>query len=334
MYCEKMVVDMHIYIDESGNFLIPKVTKSKVSCIGALIVPAIQKEEIFDRFKEIKKKWGYTSEIKGSQLNEYQISEIIDFLSGYNILLEISAIDNGSHTLEQVNEFKKEQASRILNSVKIIKSESIKNWIYEIYLNISKLSNQLFLQLVTKNELIRNVIQSILIYYVIKFPFELKEFNWNIDAKDTNITNYEDVWKNTILPYLKFCSQLNPFIFIKEANYEYFNNFYSCGPNQNKIDLKKLMENINFINSVDNEGIQIIDILTNAFTRAMNNNLSENGWENIGKLILKKSYCKQKSLSLICLDNHTSTIDNTIKNNHYNKVEKIIESKTVKVFKY
>lgn len=227
MYCEKMVVDMHIYIDESGNFLIPKVTKSKVSCIGALIVPAIQKEEIFNRFKEIKKKWGYTSEIKGSQLNEYQISEIIDFLSGYNILLEISAIDNGSHTLEQVNEYKKEQASRILNSVKNIKSESIKNWIYEIYLNISKLSNQLFLQLVTKNELIRNVIQSILIYYVIKFPFELKEFNWNIDAKDTNITNYEDVWKNTILPYLKFCTQLNPFIFIKEANYEYFNNFYS-----------------------------------------------------------------------------------------------------------
>ncbi|MGA9767916.1 MAG: hypothetical protein WBV94_02680 [Blastocatellia bacterium] len=71
---------MHIYIDESGSFIIPKSRKPKVSCVAALVIPSSKNEEVLNEFIKISSAWGLgTDEIKGSKLDEARIAEIISF---------------------------------------------------------------------------------------------------------------------------------------------------------------------------------------------------------------------------------------------------------------
>ena len=39
-----------------------------------------------------------------------------------------------------------------------------------------------------------------------------------------------------------------------------------------------------------NPGLQLVDILANAFTRAMNDRLRRDGWENLGRLMIRERH--------------------------------------------
>ncbi len=71
---------MYIFIDESGLFNIQQ-QPNKVSCVAALVIPEEFAVTLFRRFKKLTKSWRNGSrEIKGSSLDESQVSAVIKLL--------------------------------------------------------------------------------------------------------------------------------------------------------------------------------------------------------------------------------------------------------------
>jgi len=98
---------MHIFIDESGNFVIPKDRRSKVSSVTALTIPDKHLQEITKKFIFLKSSWGYQDEIKSSKLTEKQVSDTIDLLRSYDILVDIICLDIGDHPVDIVEKYKR-----------------------------------------------------------------------------------------------------------------------------------------------------------------------------------------------------------------------------------
>lgn len=76
---------MHIFIDESGNFVITG-SIPKISSITALIIPDRYIDRLTKKFIELRKSWGYDREVKGSKLHEKQVSETIVLLRIHDVL--------------------------------------------------------------------------------------------------------------------------------------------------------------------------------------------------------------------------------------------------------
>jgi hypothetical protein len=148
----------------------------------------------------------------------------------------------------------------------------------------------------------------------------LSAFNWIIDAKNDclNITDYEKLWTTLISPFISSSKNLG---FHPEGNYSYFINEYriplgsvppprqTIEPPKNSlgyIDIKKIMEkSLEFKESKDENGLQLVDIISSCFSRAMNGNLKESGWSNLGSLFLKQN---PQSVSILTMGNEEKII--------------------------
>src|SRR5438105_2010509 len=102
---------MHIYIDESGIFNNPANKSNVASCVVALVIPSTRKVKLFKEFKALTSNWvGSGDEVKGRNLGEVQIASVVALLQRYDVILEITAIDLGLHTQDEITAFKKRQA--------------------------------------------------------------------------------------------------------------------------------------------------------------------------------------------------------------------------------
>ena len=91
---------MQIFIDESGPFVVPTVGSASVCCVSALVIPDADYAEIARRFEALKLEWGIQGkEAKGKELDEYQISAVIQMLGRYEVIFQTVAIDMGSQTV-------------------------------------------------------------------------------------------------------------------------------------------------------------------------------------------------------------------------------------------
>jgi hypothetical protein len=104
------------------------------------------------------------------------------------------------------------------------------------------------------------------------------------------------------MPALQSKSISEPFIQLIEADYSYSEKYYyepeelpehlkeafgNVKPFQG-IEIRDIYnKNLSFEQSQMNLGVQLADILTTSVRRAMNGHLKENGWGNIGKLMVQ-----------------------------------------------
>ena len=285
---------MKFFIDEAGVFVIPKNKKWAISCVGALCLPEQFLDSIFDGFEKLKKKWKKKGEVKGRKLNELEISELIDFLSQYNIMFEVSAIDMKMHSEKSLTKHRLIQAEKITENITREHQEPLIQALLKMQDEFKNLSNQLYCQEVCTFELLYNIVQKATLYYSQRLPVELSNFSWEIDAKNEKITPYEELWSKFLMPALQSKSFRNPFIQLKDksADYRYFDKFCdvaSSPPRHLKdaigevdpfyfININKIYgKNISFQQSHENTGIQLADILTTTVRRAMNGNLNKIG---------------------------------------------------------
>lgn len=293
---------MHIFIDESGNFVIPRDATSKVSSVTSLIIADEQLDKVLTDFCFLKKSWGEDGEIKGSQLTEKQISDTIALLRSHDVIVEISWLNVGHHATEKVDEYKIVQADKLVENVtKETHGKLAKD--LENYRQIMKgTSNQLFLQAMLTIDHILDVITFSTIYYSQRLPKELGDFVWIIDAKNssTGTTSFEDLWSTLILPF----SEANfTFKSLDGGDYSFFDEKYSVADEDisewrrsrmskgaaGGINAKKLLkEHLSFQDSKSLLGLQLVDIMSSAFTRAMNNTLKPKGWRHLGYLMLSR----------------------------------------------
>jgi len=135
--------------------------------------------------------------------------------------------------------------------------------------------------------------------YSLRKPKELESFKWIVDAKNSNITTAERIWKTLVLPLAQSRSFNEPLLMIKEGNYSYYYKNRKSGniPNylsehvqdkdpNNFTELNSVYSDIKFVDSKNNIGVQLADILITSIRRSMNGNLQKKGWKNFGNIIV------------------------------------------------
>ena len=186
---------MHIYIDESGTFAIPTVAKRSVSCVVALVLPSSEHGEILGEFDRIRSRWlPRAQEIKGRQLNEAQVAEVIAFLRRWDVLVEAVLIDTGIHSHQQITDVRIGQAEGLTKHITSEYPAASAQWLRGLGEILRGMSNQLFAQAFLTISLIENVLQIGSLYNCQRRPEELAEFHWVVDAKEAGITRYEYLW--------------------------------------------------------------------------------------------------------------------------------------------
>lgn len=311
---------MQIFVDESGIFTVPPQKRSSISCVSALIIPDESYSKVCDDFKALKTKWGFSlTKVKGRALDEPQIFEVISMLCNYDLLFETTAIDMGFQTNEGITRHKMRQAEKMTENLTPRHTPSFVASLKEAHTKLKKMTNQLYAQAVVSFNLICNVHQNAVLYYVQRKPQELGHFRWVIDAKDKKLTPYEDLWAKLLLPMLQAHFLREPLAMLKGADYSSFEQFchVADAPPEHLrkavgdarpfeyIDINGMMKDISFLTSDQDLGLQLVDILCNATQRAMNGKLKSSGWKNIGFLTVQAQKGSQE-VRLVGLTGKTS----------------------------
>ena len=334
---------MHIYIDESGSFTTPIILMPKISCVTALVLPSSHTDEILDGYLKIRASWGENEEIKGSKLNESQISQVIEFLSKYEVITEICAIDIGSHTNQDIANYQHFASLEITKNLTPKHSPKVISNVYKLRKRLANLSQPLAVQFFLTIALIQNLLKISTIYYAQTFPKELEKFNWFVDAKDETVTDYESLWSLLILPM----TVQETFYTVDDERFDYsyldrFSVKQNCFPTYLEhltenphsefegYDFKMIMqESFEFQDSKQHLGLQLVDIIANAFRRAMNKNLQKQGWKNLGKLFIKKP---SQIIQFVSLDLNLQSQGGTSKQRNF--FGYVIEEMKRKAFRY
>jgi hypothetical protein len=297
---------MHIYIDESGRFVPRGSTESRVSGIGALIVPSASIVDFEKDVREWKRNTrGHDAEIKGSSLTEVEASSFIALVSKHDVLFEACLIDAASHEPNDVAAFRAKQAAIIRGLLPADPLPSLEHEVSELTSRLERLSEQLFVQWFTTIVSFPRILEHALTYYCQRSPRELGSFAWRIDAKDRKITAMEQSWQELVGPLLQNLTSSAPLGAVEWGDYSYLRAFELTGPEADEIlaslppeqravaapplDTRALFADLQFQRSHDSLGIQAADMLLSILTRAFNATLREDGWSELGKLIIKRN---------------------------------------------
>lgn len=294
---------MKTYIDESGIFTIPPDGKIYTCCIGALVIPEHQEDLVFKNFRVLKRQWGdKNAEFKGSKLNESQVNDVIRMLSYTDCTFFSSIIDMSLEKEDEIEFHKIKQAENFTIDLEKMQHQSMKDDLKEVEGRIRALSNPNYIQMQLLTALVDKVKRNAVLYYVQRYPEMLGDFEWIIDAKNKNLTEYEKLWKKVVCGFLQTKSIREPTVACLDFDYSHMDKFLMDIPEYLKeygvlkenserrgFDLKKIMEKLRFEDSANNLGVQLVDILTTTVRRACNGTLQKSGWKDIGKLCVQKS---------------------------------------------
>jgi hypothetical protein len=285
---------MFIYIDESGSFVPPKTPKQTISVVGALLIPDVFREKLFNEYKKIR---GKKKEIKGNTLEEIKLTEVLLLLNRFDLAFIYCPIDLSNHTCRDIEKHRDLQANKLLDNVKDEFPLDYKNYMLQLKDRLSKLPAQLYAQLILNTFLIEAIINNGINYYCQRFPKSLSHFKFIIDRKDKKIkTEYEKLWTTMVKPLLQSQSITKPFVRVHEFDYSYFSKFHYAKnegptylqelygiPQKESINLNLFLENMKFLASEESCGLQLVDILVNAMRKALLGKLNK---ENLIRLSL------------------------------------------------
>jgi len=281
---------VHLFLDESGGFVVPAQPKLKIAAVGALVIPDEQLASVSAEFTRLLRQFGATRELKGSELTENQARGVISMLRNYDVVFDASAIDIGHETAESLRAHQCAQADKITESLTPDHQSALVAELNEFRRRLLALPLQLFVQARLTWLLIDRVIRVSTLYYVQARPAELGSFCWRFDAKEpSKVTQYEELWSTLLLPMLQTRSEADPYVMLQGADYSHFERFDMRaevnGEMKRVTDLRELFRDRDFVQSRDEIGVQLCDMLLSAFTRAFNGTL-QTGWEHLGRLMI------------------------------------------------
>jgi hypothetical protein len=301
---------MRIYIDESGNFQ-PEAAASRICCEAALAVPERFAPELLERFVALRKQWTDAPELKGSSLSDEQTTTVLKLLGEYDVMVQIGALDVGSHSSAAIKDFQQGQADGITNGITPEHNDNARQWAKGRRAQWLALSPQLATQLTVLLVTLEEVIQHVPNYYAQRIPDELGHFDWVLDPKDITPTPFEECWRKIVFPLLQTMSMDEPWARIDHDSFDYsaFNHFDMDIPayllphikergrtipeDGKGLDLGKLFrESLAFPDSKDTPGLQLVDIVASAYTKAMNGKLPPPVWRLLGPIMVHKGIGK------------------------------------------
>lgn len=290
---------MKIYIDESGSFSIDKRNKQySISCVVALVIPEIIENKLFSEFKvwkdKILLKYKISkNEIKGSKLDESDFRSLLSILAQFDILLEVDAIDLGLTADPEIEAHKADMAksharSNTGNNTNIRFKRDI----------TASLSNPNYVQALSTSSLVYKVLDIAINYYAQRSPQELSKIQWICDEKGVD---YENILTAIVMPLVQTDCLEKPIANVEGFDYSCFKEYIlgdECSilePLKSKsqkpsdfLNITAIMSDIKFMQSHNDVGVQIVDILASCAGRAMRGNLKFEGWKYLSSLIVKR----------------------------------------------
>ncbi|WP_422061074.1 hypothetical protein [Sphingopyxis sp.] len=311
---------MHIFIDESGTFTGVGADAPAVSTLGALIVATHRLPKLFRRYERLRvnlpKRKG---EVKGSQLNETQVAAVVDLLWKNGAIFCASMIDLADHTAKDIANHREKRGASLAANLTDGHTQELRDGVADLQKRMAGFSDQLYVQGAVTIDLLYKVMQEMIVYHCQRFPKELREFHWVVDAKDPAVvTDWEDWWSKTLVIWLQAMSLSKPGAMLPGGDYRHFERFFltelpaylhEVAPPPSAghpigVDLQ-LMYGESFRFSSDPEpGLELADIVTNALRRALVGNLGEQGWLPLRRLMIHRSEVYVSPVGLLSSD-HT-----------------------------
>ena len=285
---------MHIYIDESGQFIGRGNGPPKAAVVGSLVVPSYQRIALHRAYKKLRKSLrGGSGEMKGSSLNESEAVEVIELCRAFDVLLPIVIIDLASISEADVQTYRDGAAEKLLENLTRDHQPGMVHDIWLLSEALRRLSPQLFLQAFASMQLVKEVLETATLYYVQRSPGELGSFDWVVDAKDRTPTLAERTWSTILLPLMQTSSREKPMIMLAGADYSVFDTFtapilddYGRPTGRDGTDLRKVIgEHLRFSPSNAHLGLQIADNLVALVGRALNGRIAESAVKDLGRLM-------------------------------------------------
>jgi len=261
---------VHIFIDESGVFVVPSDERVSVSVVAAVVVPNSNVGALKRDVARLSGGWGIADgEIKGRELTESRFAAILDVLFAHDVFAVIGAVDLGGHTEAEVTEHRRLQAARITANLNASRDPALRSQVGELVRRVEALPGQLYVQMFLLTRVISSVVRLATVLHPDAPPMDLDRFAWRLDAKDRSRTEYENLWKTLVAPFAESLSRDpdSPF---------------------SRLDAKRvLLEDLSFANSRTDVGLQIADVVANCFRRACCGRLKSAGWSGLGRLLMK-----------------------------------------------
>ena len=296
---------MRIFIDETGNCVVPQPGRNNFCCLGALAIPEATYDLFCREFSKLTRRWPKSDgEVKGKGLDSAHIKDLARLANRLSLTYFFVGTDMAFANNEDTICHRGKQADALLEALTPEHDPGFARQLKDLSEKLRKMSPQLYVQFVLLTELVHRLILTMSVYYSITRPRELGSFNWTIDAKGDRVTTAEYLWELLSGPILQSKFLNTPLCAIDGTDQSDFDNNYrnefqrwpdympapsfkSSGRGDRIVNLKKLLsEKRRFANSKDSIGLQAVDTFTNAIRRTMHGELSPSVVTEIGSLML------------------------------------------------
>lgn len=277
---------MYIFIDESGSFA--KATKGDSwNVVAAYMTPEAEIARMENALSELKRTAGVDQdkEIKLRDLSELQYATLLVGLSRLEGVLFAAATDASQSNVSDILQHRNNQAESITKHVHLMQHEGGRQALLKLSDKVQRLSPQLYIQLQCQVMLMYSVVRSGVLYFVQRRPEELGSFRWRIDQKHERRTEYEIVFQAITPALLQSISLEKPMMLLNGADYSAFKRFdfaegeapdylkttYGMDIDiSNTTNIGKLVhEDIRFVDSRQEVGIQVADLLASGMRRCL-----------------------------------------------------------------
>lgn len=312
---------MNLFIDESKLFIYTPKPNSwcVVACYAVSDDDYIEAQNII---KELKISAGFDvrDEIKINDLSESQYIVFLKDLQKLGGTLYAVATDSGLNTPDVIHSHQVLQGDKIVEHKEKMKYEEGKKALENLKDRVLGLSSQLYVQLFCQLNLMARVINTVIPYYIQRDPRSLSRFKWRVDKKDITRTDFENVFEILIPRIIQSKSFTDPLLMIRGFDYNVMKKYEYTKDNVPKYlkeqynlniesgyDIKAIMyEDIDFVDSKNNIGVQIIDLLASGLRKCLRLEFSNNNSIacELGKLLVQARY-NLSPIELICLSANT-----------------------------
>ena len=297
---------MLTFIDESGTFVTPAPIGSW-STVAALVIPEGKKRLLLKTLENFKTGQNLPrhGELKLKQIDENSYINLLLNLAQLNVTVFAIALDAGYLKKSDIERHQSMQASKIRENIPLILYESGRVGVERLAASIESLSPQLYAQLVCQTELIYEILVRGTLYYVQRSPQTLGHLRWRIDEKNSAKPSFERTFSLAALGLLQSKSIQSPLSKLEGADYSFFQRNYhspeklpthlrlpSGEPVLSCLDLRKLFtENLKFVNSKNEPGVQLADLIASGVRRVLRGDFEKNIEISrlIGRLLVQNS---------------------------------------------
>lgn len=205
-------------------------------------------------------------------------------------MFEITALDLGMHTEDEVKAYKQKHGQDMLARVNDF-AETQRDEVRKASQEILETSVPLHLQALTTFDVVHRVIGYMTMFHSQRRPQELGAISWIVDGKDPQaVTKWEKWWSHYAQGALATMSKRRPSPRLSMGDYSSFDKSYGAKDDEGEdgTDLKLLLKDIRF-STKSEPGLEFIDILSNAVRRTLIGNLQKAGWQNIRRLMVHRN---------------------------------------------